>query len=195
MARCPPPLAGLAALALLALLAGCGAAEDSLGGAEAAPPAAGEAEEAGGLPEGVLGTVALEAPGGSPAQFLARLAAEFGWEEQVAQNAPLQRAVRERRYEDKVVPFLLALYYRNGFSVLPKVGEGHQFNRDTVVRGAVASSRLLVTTREPVRIIFIEPVQNVQIVHHQDATPPRVFSISDESVVSVRESLLKWYLR
>jgi hypothetical protein len=144
---------------------------------------------------GVLNVTAERAPPGSSVQLLAQLAAEFGWEEQVAQNPLLKKAVLEREFQRRVEPALLGLYYNNGFSVLPVVGEGHQFNRDTVVRGALGSSRLFVSTREPVRIIFLRPVQNVQIVYHQDGVEPRVFSVSAEAVVAVRQSLHKSYLR
>ncbi|HEX9843033.1 MAG TPA: hypothetical protein VGC20_09800, partial [bacterium] len=143
----------------------------------------------------VLNVIAQQAPPGSATQLLARLAAEFGWEAQVAQNPLLKQAVQDEQFEERVEPVLLGLYYRNGFSVLPVVGEGHQFNRDTVVKGAIGSSRLLVTTRKPVRIIFLRPVQNVEIVYYQDGEEPQIFSVSDQAVVAVRQSLAKYYLR
>ena len=158
------------------------AAADAKGGPEKPPP-------------GMLDTIAQTAPPGSPTQLLARLAAEFGWEEQVAANPVLKEAVGKKEFKDRVEPFLLGLYYKNGFSVLPVVGEGHQFNRDTIVQGALGSSRLLVTTRKRVRIIFLRPVQNVEIVYHQDGEEPQVFSVSDQSVVAVRQSLTQYYLR
>ena len=107
----------------------------------------------------------------------------------------LLAAVVDEDFAQKVEPHLLGLYYRNGFSVLPVVGEGHQFARDSLVRGAVASSRLLVTTREPIRIIFLDGADNVQIVYPQDGTEPRVFAIDENAVVAVRQSLLEQYLR
>lgn len=191
------PRRTILALALLALaqIGGCSTAVDSTEG-----PPGGETErvaEENGDPfaSGVLNVIADSAPAGSVSLFLARLAAGFGWEDQVAQNALLHKAVLEEQFEQRVEPFLLTLYYQNGFSVLPVVGEGHQFNRDTVVRGAVGSSRLLVTNRNPIRIIFLQPVENVQIVYHQDGEQPQVFSVDEQAVVAVRQSLLKYYLR
>jgi hypothetical protein len=127
--------------------------------------------------------------------LLAQLAAGFGWEEQVASHPALQGAVLEGRFAERVEPILLGLYFRNGFSVLPVVGEGHQFNRDTVVQGALGSSRLLVSNREQIRIVFLRPVQNVEIVYYQDGIEPQVFSVSDQAVVAVRQSLSRLYLR
>lgn len=184
------PRRTILALALLALaqIGGCSTAVDSSEG----PPAEENGDPFAG---GVLNVIADSAPAGSASLFLARLAAGFGWEDQVAQNALLHKAVLEEQFEQRVEPFLLTLYYQNGFSVLPVVGEGHQFNRDTVVRGAVGSSRLLVTNRNPIRIIFLQPVENVQIVYHQDGEQPQVFSVDEQAVVAVRQSLLKYYLR
>jgi hypothetical protein len=196
------PLAALPAILLAILLAGGGCA--TLSGwfgsnGETDPAGTGEAtgaqSEAAPPGEGMLDRIAQGAAPGSATQFLARLAAGFGWEEQVTQNTMLRKAVEQGDFEAKVEPFLLALYYRNGFSVLPRVGEGHQFDRDTVVRGAVEATRLLVIDRAPVRIIFLEPVENVQIVYHQDGEAPHVFAIDPRAVVAVRQSLLKYYLR
>lgn len=169
--------------------------------AEAGPPAPGTeaagatAAEQGPFAGGVLNSIAEQAPPGSATQLLARLAAEYGWEDQVAQNPQLKQAIADGDFADRVEPLLLGLYYRNGWSVLPVVGAGHEFNRDTIVRGAVGSSRLYVATRKKVRIIFLRPVQNVQIVYHQDGEEPQVFAVSDQAVVAVRQSLLKYYLR
>ncbi len=194
------------ALALVLLLAvatagGCSlfggkkpAAPAAAGGAPGAAPAEGQTPQEP-FAAGMLNTIAQTAPPGSPTQLLARLAAEFGWEEQVTANPLLQEAVQNKEFKERVESFLLGLYYKNGFSVLPVVGEGHEFNRDTVVQGALGSSRLLVTTRNSVRIIFLRPVQNVEIVYHQDGVEPQVFSVSDQSVVAVRQSLTKYYLR
>lgn len=188
------------AVVLLAAQAGCG----WFGGGE--PPDAGAplaqvesqgepADGAAASADGVLASVAAQAPPGSASQHLAELAASFGWEEQVARDEPLKRAVAAGQFDERVEPHLLALFYRNGFSVLPLVGEGHQFNRDSVVRGAVSASRLLVTTREPVRIILLGMADNVQIVYPQDGTPPEVYAVQPDAVVAVRESLLGQYLR
>lgn len=192
-------------LVLLLSLTGCGwfgggsKPETPTGPADAAgtPQPEGDPAQAaqGPFAAGVLNTVAQRAPVGSATQLLARLAAEFGWEEQAGQNPLLKEAVLEEQFAERVEPILLGLYYRNGFSVLPIVGEGHQFNRDSVVRGAMGSSRLLVSTRDPVRIIFLQPVENVQIVYYQDGVQPQVFTVSDRAVVTVRQSLLKQYLR
>lgn len=144
---------------------------------------------------GILETAFQKAPPGSTSQYLARLADEFGWEEQVGQNPLLKEAIESGAFDERVEPFLLGLFYHNGFSVLSHVGESHQFARDTVVRGAVDTSRLLVTTRKPIRIIFLKPVQNVQIVYYQDGEEPQVFTLNEAAVVSVRRSLLEQYLR
>jgi len=196
----------LAVLLVVSLLAmpGCGFFSGLFGGDgedAAADQKQGEgAQEESGDPngpnaEGVLNRITELAEPGSVSQFLARLSAQFGWEDQVAQNPGLRKAVEEGQFEERVEPFLLGLFYKNGFSVLPMVGEGHQVNRDTVVRGAVGATRLLVTNREEVRIIFLSPVQGVQIVYHQDGKPPQVFAVNDQATVAVRQSLLKWYLR
>jgi hypothetical protein len=196
------------AIAVLALALGVGGCSHA--GAGTTPPeaAAGAAQAQGGpgsagkgaapqgpFAPGVLNVIAQRAPAGSPTQLLARLAAGFGWEQQVAHDPLLQQDVLAGQFADRVEPYLLGLYYKNGFSVLPVVGEGHEFNRDTVVQGAIGSARLLVTNRKPIRIIFLRPVQNVQIVYYQDGVEPQVFSVSDQAVVAVRQSLVKYYLR
>lgn len=170
-------------------------AEGTAQGAAAQQPSAQAQQEQGPFAAGVLNVISQQAPPGSPTQLLAQLAAEFGWEPQVAQNPLLKQSVLDGRFAERVEPVLLGLYYRNGWSVLPMVGEGHQFNRDSIVQGAIASSRLLVTTRKSVRIIFLRPVQNVEIVYYQDGVEPQVFSVSPQSVVAVRQSLAKYYLR
>lgn len=199
--RAKVPATVLLAALLAALLlgpGGCGLFGGPSGdgvGEGTSPEAAQAQQEQGPFAPGVLNVIAQRAPAGSSTQLLARLASEFGWEEQVAQDPLLKEAVDEEEFDERVEPQLLGLYYRNGFSVLPVVGEGHQFNRDTVVRGAIGSSRLFVVTREPVRIIFLRPVENVQIVYHQDGEEPQVFTVSEQAVVAVRQSLLKQYLR
>lgn len=192
---------------LLALLpvGGCGFLGGLFGGGEPTEPAdqARQEEDAGKegadpkdpFGAGVLNRIAEEAEPGSVSQFLARLAAQFGWEEQIAQNTGLRKAIEGGQFKERVEPYLLGVFFQNGFSVLPMVGEGHQFNRDTVVRGAVGATRLLVTTRDPVRIIFLSPVSNVQIVYHQDGKEPQVFSVNEQATVAVRQSLHKYYLR
>src|SRR5579863_9680709 len=74
------------------------------------------------FPDGLLKTIGAQAPPNSPAQFLAHIADDLGWESQVSQNAPLGRAVERKEFEQVVLPYLLSLYYKNGFSVLPRVG-------------------------------------------------------------------------
>lgn len=173
----------LAALCLLGavLLAGC----SIFGGEEPA-----EGEDAPPL----LAAIAETAPTGGATAYLAELAEAFGWEEQVTQNARLRRLTEEEAW-GAVHAALLGLYYRNGFSILPAVGEGHQFARDTVVRSPLSETRLLVTQREPVRLIFLEPPQNVEIVYHQDGEPPEVFTMGEDGVITVRRSILEQYLR
>lgn len=145
--------------------------------------------------DGMLKAIASLAPGNSPSQLLARIADDLGWESQVAQDAPLRKAVEKGDFERGVLPFLLALYYRNGFSVLPRVGEGHQFGRDSIVRGVVGTSRLLVTSRDPLKLIFLDAVDNVQVVYPQDGQSPQIFTLSGKGVIAVRRSQLEQYLQ
>jgi hypothetical protein len=146
-------------------------------------------------PEGTLKVIATVAPGNSATQLLARIADDLGWESQVAQDAPLRKAVEKGDFDRNVLPFLLALYYRNGFSVLPRVGEGHQFARDSIVRGVVGTSRLLVTTRDPLKLIFLDAVDNVQVVYPQDGQSPQIFTLNGKGVIAVRRSQLEQYLQ
>ena len=145
--------------------------------------------------DGLLKSIGALAPANSPTQFLARIADDLGWESQIAQNAPLRKALENREYDQVVLPFLLSLYYRNGFSVLPRVGEGHQFGRDSIVRGVTGTSRLLVTSREPLKLIFLGPIENVQIIYPQDGQSPQVFTVSGTGVIAVRRSRLEQYLQ
>jgi len=145
--------------------------------------------------EGMLDTIFAKAPPGSTTKFLAQVAAQLGWEEQVAQHTLFKKAVDSEDWEEQVEPFLLGLFFQNGFSVLPTVGENHQFARDSVVRGAVQASRLLVTNRESVRIIFLKPVQNLELVYYQDGQQPQIFTVDENAVISVRRSMLQQYLR
>jgi hypothetical protein len=145
--------------------------------------------------DGMLKAIGAQAPANSPAQFLARIADDLGWESQVSQNAPLRSAVEHKEFEQVVMPFLLSLYYKNGFSVLPRVGEGNQFARNTIVRGVAGASRLLVTTREPLKLIFLGAVDNVQIIYPQDGLPPQVFAVNGAGTLAVRKSQLEQYLQ
>lgn len=147
------------------------------------------------LPGGVLRNIVKDAPPASAPQYLALLADQFGWEQEVAQNEMLAQAIEGGDFEGQVEPFLLALFFQHGFSVLPRVGEGHQFSRDTVVRGLLGSARYLVTTRNQVRIVLLQPVRNVEIVYPKDGAQPQIFSIDRESVISIRASRLDHYLR
>jgi len=145
--------------------------------------------------DGTLKAIGAMAPANSPAQFLARIADGFGWESQVGRNDLLRRAIQARQFDDVAMPFLLGLFYRNGFSVLPRVGEGNQFARDTIVRGVSGTSRLLVTSREPLKLIFLGEVDNIQIVYPQDGQPPQIFTVSGTGIVAVRRSELEQYLQ
>jgi len=189
--------ASLAALTTLLLLAGCSFFRASQapadGAAQGQPPAPEQAKDP--RAEGVLNAIGFEAPVNSPAQFLARIANDLGWESQVAQNAPLRKAVENKDFDKVVLPYLLSLFYRNGFSVLPRVGEGHQFARDSIVRGVTGTSRLLVTTREPLKLIFLGAVENVQIIYPQDGQSPQIFTLTGTGVVAVRRSQLEQYLQ
>ncbi len=160
---------------------------------EVVPPTV--AEEAQTETPGLLRSIAELAPAGSTAQYLGQIADDLGWEVQVAQNTQLRAAVADEAFDERVEPALLSLYFRNGFSILPIVGNGHQFGRDTVVRGVIGSARLLVTTREPLRIIFLQPVQDVLVIYPIDGEQPQVFSLDSSAVINVRRSLLEHYLR
>lgn len=191
-----------ALLAALLLLGGCSYVSSFFGSeADAKAKGANEVKEAkveepkDPFEEGVLKAVAHFAPSGSTTQYLARIAEQYGWEKAVARNTLLRNAVVEKKFDEKVEPYLLSLFFSKGFSVLPTVGEGHQFARDTIVRGGVADSRFLVTTRERVRIIFLTPLRNVLIIFPQDGTQPQLFTPKNGGVVAVRRSLLKQYLR
>lgn len=181
----PKRITAAGALCLLVLLAGC-----SWFGSK--QPAQAPKDP---FADGMLKSIGALAPANSPTQFLARIADGLGWESQVAQNEPLRKAVERREFDPVVLPFLLALFYQNGFSVLPRVGEGHQFGRDTIVRGVTGTSRLLVTSREPLKLIFLGAVENIQIVYPQDGQPPQVFTVSGTGVVAVRRSQLEQYLQ
>jgi hypothetical protein len=181
--------AGAICLLVLLLMGGCSSSKPA--GPSGKP---GEAPKEA-VPDGILKIIGAAAPPNSPAQFLARIADGLGWEPQAAQNEPLRKAVERREFDPVVMPFLLSLFYRNGFSVLPRVGEGNQFGRDTIVRGVTGTSRLLVTSREPIKLIFLGAVENIQIVYPQDGQPPQIFTVSGTGVVAVRRSQLEQYLQ
>jgi len=164
-------------------------------GSNAATEATAEEKAKDPFSAGLLGAIAETAPEGSPSRLLARIAAEKGWESQVAQNVRLKKAIEDEAFEEQIESYLLGLYYNNGFSVLPVVGEGHQFSRDTLVRGAVSNTRLLVTNRKLVNILFLGPVQNVQLVYHQDGEQPKVITLDPKAIITIRQSLLEQYLR
>jgi hypothetical protein len=142
----------------------------------------------------VLKTAASDAPPGSPSQYLAMLADNFGWEAEVNQDLLLRRAVSAGDFPERVEPRLLGLFFKQGFSVLPSVGEGHEFSRDTVVRGAVANRQFLVRAKGPIRIVFLEPADNIVIVYAKNAEQPQIFSRVPTSTVAVRESRSDLYL-
>ncbi len=144
--------------------------------------------------DGVLRVIVAKAPPGSTSQFLAGIADQLGWESQLTQNTLLRQAILGGQFEQRVQPFLLSLFFRNGYTVLPSVGDGHEIRRDTIIRGVAGVGRLLIGTRDAVRIIFLGPVQNVQLVYPQDGKEPQVFTI-DGGVVAVRPSLSAQYLR
>jgi hypothetical protein len=144
---------------------------------------------------GMLKAIAGTAPKGSNSQYLAGIADQFGWEKSLARNKLLRMAVEEEEFNSRVEPYLISLFYRNGFSVLPRLGEGHQIARDTLVRGAVGTSRYLVMTREQVRIIFLGPVQGVQLIYPRDGTEPQIFSRDENGTIAVRASLVRDQLR
>lgn len=191
----------VAVLAAALALGGCGLFSWFGGDKPAAPageagqPAPDPQQAAQPFPEGMLNTVADRAPAGSPSQYLAQLAREFGWEKEVAENTLLRQAVESGNFAGKVEPFLLAMFFRHGYSVLPSVGEGHQFSRDTIVRGPVSNTRTLVTTRDRVRLVFLTPPQNLQIVYPQDGEQPQIFALGSQGIIAVRKSLLESYLR
>jgi hypothetical protein len=185
----PFRMAGVGGLALLAglVLGSCG----WFGGKAAAPDAPPPEDP---FAQGMLRVILAKAPPGSVSQALAGIAEQLGWESQLQQNTLLKQAILSGQFDQRVQPFLLSLFFRNGYSVLPTVGEGHQVNRDTIIRGVGGDNRILVSTRDPVRIIFLTPVKNVQVIYPQDGTEPQVFTI-DGGVVAVRKSYSDLFLR
>lgn len=192
-ARAALPVALLVAVSLA--LGGCGIFGFFFGDDEAGENLKQAEEPPDPFEEGMLKAIGHMAPGGSPSQYLSRIAEEMGWEGEVAGNTLLRIAVETKDFAGRVEPFLYALFYKNGFSVLPQVGEGHQFSRDSLVRGVVETGTFLVTTREQVRIIFVKEVGSVQIVYPQDGVQPQIFSLSEKGIIIVRRSLLERYLR
>jgi hypothetical protein len=180
----------IAALAVVAaaFLAGCGFFGKST------PPDASAAAPEDPFADGVLRVIVAKAPPGSVSQSLAGIADQLGWESQLQQNRLLRQAILSGQFDQRVQPFLLSLFFRNGYSVLPTVGDGHQVNRDAIIRGVAGDNRILVSTREAVRIIFLAPVKNVQVIYPQDGTEPQVFTV-EGGVVSVRKSLSDQFLR
>lgn len=193
----------------LVLLGGCGflgfgdpddePARPAAGEAAGGEPLEGEAGDggvAGAMPSepGMLQMVALGAPPGSISQYLAELADELGWEADVRADPFLREAVDAGAYDERVEPRLLGLFFRKGFSVLPVVGEGHEFTRDTVIRGAVSNSRFLVKAAEPIRIIFLDRVDNIVIIYRKNGRQPQVFNRIAQGSVALRESRLDYYL-
>jgi hypothetical protein len=188
-------MAGLA----LWVAAGCG-----LFGEAQAPPATpgaaqadapGEAEApAAPFDQGVLKEAANRAPAGSVAQYLATLADELGWEAEVNQDLLLRQSIEAGDFEQRVEPRLLGLFFKMGFSILPSVGEGHEFTRDSVVRGNAANSRFFVRARQPVRIIFLDQVDNIVIIYPKNGQQPQLFNRIGRSTVALRESRLEQYL-
>jgi len=195
----------LAALWGAAALAGCGLFG---GGTPPAPPPEEQAAGAAGTadaPEaparppapfslGVLREAVNQAPPGSASQFLATIADELRWEEDVNQDLALRQAISEGQFDERVEPRLLGLFFRKGFSVLPSVGEGHEFARDSIVRGPAANRRFFARSRDPVRIIFLDQVDNIVIIYPKNAGQPQVFNRIPTSSVALRESRLDQYL-
>lgn len=144
--------------------------------------------------DGVLRVIVSKAPPGSPSQSLAAVADQLGWESQLQQNGLLRQAILSGQFDQRVQPFLLSLFFRNGYSVLPTVGDGHQVNRDSIIQGVAGDNRILVSTRDAVRIIFLSAVKNVQVIYPQDGHEPQVFSIGS-GVVAVRKSFSDQFLR
>ena len=175
----------LLVLAAAGLLSGCGLFSFFFGDEDAPDPFAG----------GILNAIGQLAPANSPSQFLAGIAGQLGLEEEVARNVLLKQAVEEKEFSRKVEPYLISLFYKAGYSILPSVGEGHQFSRHSLVRGEVGAAKFLVTTRDPIRLIFVKPVGNVQIVYPKDGSQPQIFALDEKSVIAVRGSLLNEYLR
>ncbi len=183
-------LSALAVIAALTLIvpAGCstiGEVWDDFFGSE---------EEIDPFEEGLLSAAAFAAPPGSTSQYLAQLAKELEWEEDVTHDLLLREAVIEEKFSERVEPRLLGLFFRKGFSVLPILGEGHEFNRDTLVRGDLVNSRYLVRTKIPIRIIFLGLAENIVIIYPIDGVQPQVFNRTPASTVAVRESRLERYL-
>lgn len=145
--------------------------------------------------QGMLAAIANLAPEDSNSKTLAAIAEQLGWEQALSRNKLLRKAVEEEDFEERVEPYLISLFYRNGFSVMPRLGEGHQISRDTLVRGAVGTERHLIMTREEVRIIFLGEVQGLQLIYPRDGTPPQIFTRDETGTIAVRASLVKDQMR
>ena len=52
-----------------------------------------------------------------------------------------------------------------------------------------------MTSREPLKLIFLGEVDNIQIVYPQDGQPPQIFTVSGTGIVAVRRSELEQYLQ
>lgn len=145
--------------------------------------------------EGVLNAAAQRAPAASASQSLALLAREMGWEQEVSENGMLRKAIAGNAFQAQVEPFLMALFYKHGYSILSQAGEGHEFSRDTVLRGPASNVRFLVTTRRSIHVIFLGPTDNVQLIYPQDGEPPQVYALRPDGALAVRQSRLETYLR
>lgn len=147
------------------------------------------------LEGGVLANINGQAPPNSAAHFLATLAEQFGWEADVTQNTMLAEAIIAQAWVERVEPFMLGLFFRKGFSVLPTVGDGHEFSRDSIVKGPLSQTRYFVTTRAPIRIILLRPANSIVIIYPQDGEQPQLFVMDANSNITVRQSRLAQYLR
>jgi len=99
------------------------------GGTTSSTEGDGQGEPQGPFSKGILQGVAHIAPVNTKAAVLAGIASQLGWENDVTQNTLLRDAAENGDFEEKVEPYLLTLFYKKGFSVLPSVGEGHEFSR------------------------------------------------------------------
>ena len=145
--------------------------------------------------EGVLKGVAHLAPKDSVSVFLANVADQLGWESDVAKNGLIKKAANDGDFDEKVEPYLLALFFSRGFSVLPNIGEGHELSGDSLIRGKVLDVKFNITTRQPVRLIFLQPMERIQIIYPMDGVQPIIFAQNPEGVMIVRRSHLEQYLR
>lgn len=113
-------------------------------------------------------------PANGPTPFVARMADDPGRESRIVEHVPVRQAVESREFDQVVQPLPQACCDRNSFSVLPHVGAGHAFGRDSIVRGMIGIRHPPATSHEQVMPSFLGPIEVVQIITRHDGSRSRV---------------------